>query len=392
MTQVERTQVLIAGGGPVGLLTALSAARRGLEVIVIERSFRGTPRGHTTLLHPSSVRLLTELGLSPLLVRGGQLLDELTLRVNSGTQRLQLPFPALAITQSLFEETLLKVLRKEEIELRATCEVTAITPNEERVEVQVVRRERLKAATPSAEERWEQADSSLIQADFVIAADGHASQVRQALGIRTAASPTERYAMFEFQTNHRPEAELVISNDLRHLITPLSEERVRCSFQLARDDHGSSNLELLARLLAERAPQYEVPREIHWSSILDFEPMVAEQFGRGRVWLAGDAAHTTSPLGVHSMNRGLSEASQLTATIADVSAGWLPLTALQVLGSSQRQDWLATLSNRADFELLPHAPGWLSAHVQQVVSSLPASGADLEDLLGQLGIERRKRT
>src|SRR3954471_24994724 len=110
MTQVERTQLLIAGGGPVGLFTALCAAKHGLDVIVIERSFRGSPRGHTTLLHPSSIRVLAELGLSPLLLRAGQLIDELKVRVNRGTKRLKLPFPALAIPQSLFEETLLKVL------------------------------------------------------------------------------------------------------------------------------------------------------------------------------------------------------------------------------------------------------------------------------------------
>src|SRR6187402_1632794 len=178
MTQVERTQLLIAGGGPVGLFSALCAAKHGLDVIVVERSFRGTPRGHTTLLHPRSIRLLGEFGLSPLLLRAGQLIEEVKLRVNSGTQRLKLPFPALAITQSLLEETLLKVLRKEEIDLRATCEVSALTPSEEQVEVRVVRREQLKPANPAREEQWVPADSSSIRAQFVIGADGHASQVR----------------------------------------------------------------------------------------------------------------------------------------------------------------------------------------------------------------------
>ena len=54
--------------------------------------------------------------------------------------------------------------------------------------------------------------------------------------------------------------------------------------------------------------------------------------------------------------------------------------------------WLRTLSSDADFELLPEVAEWLSAHVQQVVLALPASGPDLEELLRQLGIERRSRS
>jgi 2-polyprenyl-6-methoxyphenol hydroxylase-like FAD-dependent oxidoreductase len=312
--------------------------------------------------------------------------------VNWGTQRLKLPFPALAIPQSLLEETLLKVLRKEEVDVRATCEVTALTQSEEQVLVQVARREQIKTSNSSAEEQWDLTDSSSIQADFVIGADGRASRVRQALGIRTVSNPTERYAMFEFQSNHSPEPELAIANELRHLITPLTGERVRYSFELARGDNWLSDVELLTRLLGERAPQHEVPSELHWSRVVDFEPALAERFGRGRVWLAGDAAHTASPLGVQSMNRGISEAWQLTEKIAGVVAGRQSATTLESLGNAQRQDWLRTLTSGADFELLPEAADWLSAHVQQVVSALPASGPDLEELLRQLGIERRPQS
>src|SRR6478735_2810943 len=185
MTKVERTQLLIAGGGPVGLFAALCASKRGLDVVVLERNFRGTPRGHTTLLHPSSLRLLGELGLAPLLLRSGQLFDQLELRINGEKQRLKLPFPALSITQALFEETLLQVLRNAEVDLRATCEVTTIVQAERYVEVKAVRRERVHGppSTPGTrstqEEHWESTDSNLIQSQFLIGADGHRSQGRQ---------------------------------------------------------------------------------------------------------------------------------------------------------------------------------------------------------------------
>src|SRR5204862_222866 len=82
------------------------------------------------------------------------------------------------------------VLRKEEGDLRATCEVTAVLQAEHYVEVKAVRREQLKASSSPKEECWELTDSSVIRAKFVIGADGRGSHVRQSLGIRTTASPT----------------------------------------------------------------------------------------------------------------------------------------------------------------------------------------------------------
>ena len=388
MTKIEQTQVLIAGGGPVGLLAAVCAARRGLDVIVFERSFRGTPRGHATLLHPSSMRLLAELGLAPLLLRSGQLIEQIELRVSSHTLLLKLPFPAVIITQSVFEEALLQVVRKEEIDLRAPCEVVAIAQREQHVEVRVARSEQVDAAA-LRDQHWELADSSLIHTQFVIGADGRTSHVMQSLGIRAACSPAERYAMFEVPSDHPLPPTLVISGKHSHFMSPLVDRRARYSFQLDPTAKATADLSLLATLLAEHAPQQEAPIELYWSAIVDFEPGVAEAFGKDRVWLAGDAAHTASPLGVQSMNRGLVEAWQLVEAMAAVSAGKLQLNALELLGNAQRGDWLATLTNDSCFELLARAPGWLSDHARQVVSALPASGLDLQDLLGQLGLAGR---
>lgn len=388
MTKIEQTQVLIAGGGPVGLLAAVCAARRGLDVIVFERSFRGTPRGHATLLHPSSMRLLAELGLAPLLLRSGQVIEQIELRVSAHTRLLKLPFPAVIITQSVFEEALLQVLRKEEIDLRAPCEVIAVEQREQHVEVRVARREQVEATTLRGQ-HWELADSTLVHTQFVIGADGRNSHVMRSLGIRSAPSAAERYAMFEVPSDHPPQPTLVISGEHSHFMSPLIGRRARYSFQLDPTAQASANLQLLTTLVREHAPQQEAPSELYWSATVDFVPAIAEAFGKNRVWLAGDAAHTASPLGVQSMNRGLVEAWQLVEAMAAVSAGKLQLDALELLGDAQRRDWLATLASDRNFELPPRAPGWLSDHARQVVSALPASGIDLEGLLGQLGLTRR---
>jgi len=386
MSKTEVTQLLVAGGGPVGLFAALCAARRGLDVTVIERSFRGTPRGHTTLLHPSSLRLLEELGLSPLLLREGQLIEEIQLRVGSSGQRLRLPYPALAMTQSLFEEMLLKALRSAEVDVRATCEVTGLTRDGQDVGIEVVRREQVKASAHPELEEWETADSTLIRSSFVLAADGRHSHIRDLLGIGAAKGNAERFAMFEFSHARSFDPQLVVLGEQMHSLAPLANGRARCSFQLDLATRPEADLALLRRLRAECAPWFpEQPTELDWSGIVDFSPMVAGAAGNGRVWLVGDAAHTTSPLGVQSMNRGLTEAHALVEEMC-IGARDGTCARLEVVGPALRETWLRELGSQANFELLPHAPSWLAGYAPRVAAALPLSGPDLWAVLQQLGV------
>jgi len=59
----QSVQLLVVGAGPVGLFGALCAARRGLEVMVLDQSWQGFGRGYATVLHPRSLRLLREVAL-----------------------------------------------------------------------------------------------------------------------------------------------------------------------------------------------------------------------------------------------------------------------------------------------------------------------------------------
>ena len=76
------------------------------------------------------------------------------------------------------------------------------------------------------------------------------------------------------------------------------------------------------RFLDQRAPWFgERIKHIDWRIVVRFEQRMAASFGRGRVWLAGDAGHLTGPAGMQSMNVGLREAKGLTDIMADALGG-----------------------------------------------------------------------
>lgn len=140
--------------------------------------------------------------------------------------------------------------------------------------------------------------------------------------------------------------------------------------------------ELLLRLLAERAPALPPPRRVGWSAVTRFERRLAPAWGRGRTWLAGDAAHLASPLAAHSLNRGLREASELAATIAAIRAGGADDAALTAWGARSRAEWEWMLADRA------YAAGHrLAPHAEALLPALPATGEALRELVIRIGLE-----
>jgi pentachlorophenol monooxygenase len=243
----------------------------------------------------------------------------------------------------------------------------------------------------------------------VIGADGHRSLVRRALATSfDEARPSQAFAIFECQApGASDEMRLVVDQASVNALWPLPDGRARWSLELVAPEVSSADRfksrlttmlgehffphldEARTReLLRERAPWFEKgAMDIGWSIEVRFEHRLAESFGRGRVWLAGDAAHLTGPAGMQSMNAGLAEAHDLAARIKRVRDSQAGLDLLDAYGRERLADWAFLLGRRGGLRPGKSTPDFVAKNTGRLLPCLPATGADLAPLAAQLGLE-----
>lgn len=141
----------------------------------------------------------------------------------------------------------------------------------------------------------------------------------------------------------------------------------------------------LRELLYQRMPWYgEAIETCEWGGVAEFRHALAERFGVGRVWLAGEAAHLTGPIGVQSVNVGLDEANELGLRIGDAlrRPGSAPFGVHYC--TQRRWQWRQLLGLEERAIVGTRTPDWVRRHAPRLLGSLPASETDLDDLLAQL--------
>jgi 2-polyprenyl-6-methoxyphenol hydroxylase-like FAD-dependent oxidoreductase len=387
---IRSTEVLVVGAGPVGLFGALCAARRGLDVVILEQSFQGFGPGYASLLHPRSVRLLREEGIGDEALSDGRPIEKVGVYVDKKlVSELHLASPALAIRQTTLEQALLTALRGYGVKPFTPYQAAIIEQGPDAANVRIMRRELVRRGSPANYSEWEPVESSVVQADFVIGADGYDSRVRSALGIDTVkVGKTETFAIFEAPTDANGAGiELFLEQGLGGAMLPLANARARWSFQIDSGLDASPDTGRLRALLSERAPREDVlVTDVEWGTVMHFERRLTRSFGKGRVWLAGDAAHVTSPFGAQSVNGGFFEAHDLVSRIADIARRRGPSDTLEQYGHERLREWHKLLGVNVDFDLMPNAEPWLADHARKIVPALPLSGPELDVSLKALGL------
>jgi 6-methylpretetramide 4-monooxygenase / 4-hydroxy-6-methylpretetramide 12a-monooxygenase len=410
----ERTEVLVVGAGPVGLLTAILLAEAGIEVKIIDREECTTVRSYACALHPRALKLLSQMGLAAPVLERGRRVEKVTFydgasrRAEVKLSELGGEFPFMVILpQNIFEGVLEERLRKAGVTVTWNHRFDNLQSAGETVVANV---EELGAtATGYIVPHWEGVVKRTfpVRAQFLVGADGFDSLVRQRLGIENMCVAGQAFfAAYEFEPEEKVEDEVrVVMNDsTTNVLWPLPGNKYRWTFQVLKSEMPSEfpekerqGVRLIQKAVDERIRQYvqEVAKqrapwfaagvkEITWCTEVVFEQRVARQFGRDRCWLAGDAAHQTGPVGVQSMNVGMAEAASLTGALRRILREKAPVGLLETCDREWQAEWRRLLGLTGGLKARNETSPWVRERRGRILSCLPASHEDLEPLAGQL--------
>ncbi|TCB93576.1 FAD-dependent oxidoreductase [Micromonospora zingiberis] len=310
----ERTDVLIVGAGPTGLTAALTLARRGVEVTLVDEREQPQVTSRAAVVHAYTLELLDRIGAGAPLVARGLRAPRFSVR-DRDRVLVTVPFHrlptrhryALMVSQSVTEQVLTERLAE--------------------AGGRVLRPYRLTGLHHDAAGAVARFDGATVRARWVIAADGIHSTVRTLAGIPFTgpADTEESFVLADVlvdSTLPRDGASVFLARGGPLVWAPLPDERVRL-VATATDPPAEPDAAYLQRLLDERGPAQRPDRvrEVFWSSRFRLHRRVAETFRAGPILLAGDAGHVHSPAGGQGMNLGICDAVDLGETLADVLAG-----------------------------------------------------------------------
>jgi 2-polyprenyl-6-methoxyphenol hydroxylase-like FAD-dependent oxidoreductase len=330
------------------------------------------------------------------------------------------------LRQDVLENLLETRLRELGVRVEWRHELSALKDGPEYVTAKVDKYEKESRGYVIARSEWVVTKSSDIDYRFVVGADGYKSRVRHALNTGfPEVGPAAYYAVFEFASSSKLENEmrLVFGEGTTDVLWPLPDGGCRWSFQLpdytdveaeqlkdylaasgtghvptkrTKDRSLVSHWEHMAvleesnlrALLAERAPWFAGSiDDLRWATVIRFERRLADTFGSGRMWLAGDSAHLTGPAGIQSMNLGLFEAHDLGVRIARILRDGVPLSELAEYNRKWTGVWRQLHGLDSVLQAQAGSDPWVAEHGGQLLSCLPAHGEELTRLASQLKLD-----
>jgi len=323
---VRNPQVIVAGAGPVGLLTALALAKQDIPVLVLEAEPGLTIDLRAGTYHPPSLEMMAPYGITADMLKTAikvprwQIRDRkegIIVEWDVSLIKDLTPYPyRLHLEQHRLTPIIYAKLRKcPNAEVRFSHEVADFSQTADKVVV--------AAKTPAGREQFE--------AQWLVGADGGRSAVRKCMGVAFdgytwperflvasttydyephgyrfntyVADPVDWSAMFKMPGNG-PEG-------LWRVLFPVRPEEDEAE-ALSGD-----NVERLMQGFQPKAGRYE----IQYKSLYKVHQRVAGQFRVGRALLAGDAAHVNNPIGAFGLNGGIHDAINLAGKLGKVCRG-----------------------------------------------------------------------
>ena len=294
------TDVLIVGAGPVGLFLANECARRGLRWRLIETRSSQSQHSKALAIFPRTLEIFDMAGVvGPFLEKANRVTSVAVITHGRTLADMRFtpeetPYSFVAMVPQDVTERLLA----EELQRRGgqvEYETTFVSADQQDDSV---------VATVDHKGQPIQ-----IRAGFVVGCDGAHSAVRRALKLPLEGGEYEdSFMLADIETNETLPAnqmQLCPSEFGPVAIFPMSATRRRVVATIEHPEGDAPSLDLVRKILVQRAPSGIEARTLHWSSYFRIHHRHAPQLRVGRIFIAGDAAHIHSPFGGQGMNTGL---------------------------------------------------------------------------------------
>jgi 2-polyprenyl-6-methoxyphenol hydroxylase-like FAD-dependent oxidoreductase len=300
-----RSEVLVVGAGPVGLAVATSLIGHGHDVTVVDRQATGANTSRAAVVHARTLEMLERIGVSKRLAGLGIHAPQFSVRdgdrelVPVRFDRLATDYPyTLMVPQNVTEQVLLDRLEELGGSVHRPYSAT-----------------RMRQTADGAEVTLDSGE--MIKAQYVVAADGMNSKIRDLAGLGHAGNDalSLSFTLADVRVEGGLPADQVLlffSAPGMLVVAPLPDGSFRLVAEVD-DAPEQPDVAYAQRLLNSRGPRRTTVSvtEVVWGSRFRIHERVADQYRAGRVLLAGDAAHTHSPAGGQGMNLGLRDAVTL---------------------------------------------------------------------------------
>jgi rifampicin monooxygenase len=355
--------VIVAGGGPTGLMLAAELRLHDLQVLVLERDAEPTKIVRALGLHARSIEIMDQRGLLERFLAHGQQYP-----VGGFFAGIAKPAPegldtahpyVLGIPQTTTDRLLVEHASELGAEIRRGSALVGLSQDDRGVTAEL-------------------ADGTRLRSRYLVGCDGGRSVVRKLVGVGFPGEASRMDTLLgEMEIAAAPETVTAVVTEVRKTqlrfgAMPLGDGLYRVLVPtdgVAEDRAAPPALEELKRQLRAVAGTDFGVHSPRWLSRFGDATRLAERYRVGRVFLAGDAAHVHPPTGGQGLNLGVQDAFNLGWKLAAEVHGWAPDQLLDTYETERQPVAADVLTNtRAQMHLLSTEPG--PQAVRQLLSEL----------------------
>ncbi|MFB0630354.1 rifampin monooxygenase [Streptomyces sp. AB3(2024)] len=315
---VDVIDVIVAGGGPTGLMLAAELRLAGVRTVVLEKLTEPSGLSRARGLHVRSVEVMDQRGLLERFLAHGE-----RFRAGGFFSAIIKPWPdgvdtahpyGLAIEQTVTERLLTERAVELGAEIRRGAELAGLAQDEDGVDVEL-------------------ADGTRLRSRFLVGCDGGRSTVRGLLGVGFPGEPTRIETLLgDVELTAEPAELAAVIGEIRktHVrfgAVPLGGGAYRVIVPAGGpvgDRTTAPTFEEFTARLREFAGTDFGAHSPRWISRVGDATRQAERYRVGRVLLAGDAAHIHPPTAGQGLNLGVQDAFNLGWKLAAEVNGWAP--------------------------------------------------------------------